>query len=149
MCTVAICPSVHHTLFRNMVCITGQNKDSIPITEIKSCQILVGTSCAGTGLDCGSVSDVLVVGLPFGVETLMQWSGRCRGNGTITIFVPRRQLAERTELAGNVLRSWVVCNMYMSHKNSTVYVTCMCHIYMSHTYVTCVLVICHIWYMCI
>ena len=129
-----------------MVCITGQNRDSIPITEIRSCQILVGTSCAATGLDCGSVSDVLIVGLPFGVESLMQWSGRCRGNGTITVFVTRRQLAERTELAGNVLRSWVVCHMYMSHGNSKVYVTYICHIYMSHVYVT---GICHIWYMCI
>ncbi len=66
--------------------------------KIHRAQIVVGTSCMGTGLD-DVVKNVIVVGLPYSVEQLLQWSGRCRGDGRITVIVPKFHLKESTEMS--------------------------------------------------
>ena len=49
--------------------------------------IIVGTSCAGTGTDIPNVITIIIVGLPYSVEQALQWAGRCRGGGTVYVFV--------------------------------------------------------------
>ena len=70
----------------------------ITLTKIQLAQIVVGTSCMGTGIDNESIRNVIVVGLPYSVEQFLQWSGRCRGDGMITTIMQSYQLREATEL---------------------------------------------------
>ena len=65
---------------------------------IHSAQIIVGTSCAGTGLDNGAIAHVVVVGLPFSIEQLLQWAGRCRKGGSVALFVPSSHMVQSNEL---------------------------------------------------
>ena len=60
----------------------------------------MGTSCVGTGLDKGSVGHIIVVGLPFSIEQLLQWAGRSREGGNITVLVPGFYLNGGSELTG-------------------------------------------------
>ena len=87
------------TFFRCVVVVTSLNRDSVPLADIQSAQIIVGTSCAGTGLDISGLGHIIVVGLPFSVEELLQWAGRCRSDGTVSVFVPSFQMNANSELA--------------------------------------------------
>ena len=58
----------------------------------------MGTSCAGTGVDLQSVENVIVVGLPYSAEQLLQWAGRCRGDGLVTVIVWLASLKQPNEL---------------------------------------------------
>jgi hypothetical protein len=71
----------------------------VSLGEIRSADIIIGTSCAGTGLDTG-VEYIIVVGLPFSIEQLLQWAGRCRINGTVSVFVPSFHVKDNDELSG-------------------------------------------------
>jgi superfamily II DNA/RNA helicase len=64
--------------------------------------VIVGTSCAGTGIDNQDVKNIVVVGLPYSVEQLLQWAGRCRCNGTVHLLVTEYSLREDTELTSTV-----------------------------------------------
>ncbi len=75
-----------------------QKQQQSALIDIKNAQIIVGTSCAGTGLDLQSVKNVIVTGLPYSVEQLLQWAGRCREDGMVTIFVPKSHFKESNEL---------------------------------------------------
>ena len=81
-----------------MCIVTSLNKDSVSLAEIQSADIIIGTSCAGTGLDT-RVGYIIVVGLPFSIEQLLQWAGRCRINGTVSVFVPSFHLKNDSELS--------------------------------------------------
>ena len=63
--------------------------------------IIVGTSCAGTGLDLACVKHVIIVGLPYFIDQCLQWAGRSREGGTVTVIVTERQLKEENEVAGD------------------------------------------------
>jgi superfamily II DNA/RNA helicase len=68
---------------------------------IADASIIVGTSCAGTGTDIQDVTHVVIVGLPYSIEQLLQWAGRCRcDNGTVHVLVTQYGLKEDTELSG-------------------------------------------------
>jgi superfamily II DNA/RNA helicase len=67
---------------------------------LQTCKILVATSCAGTGLDIRSVGQIVVVGLPYSVEQLLQWAGRLREDGFISVFTSASHLKENSELSG-------------------------------------------------
>jgi superfamily II DNA/RNA helicase len=69
---------------------------------LQNCKILVATSCAGTGLDIRSVRQIVVVGLPYSVEQLLQWAGRLRGDGFISVFTSASHLKENSELSGAI-----------------------------------------------
>ena len=75
------------------------SNSTVSLHSVQSAQIIVGTSCAGTGLDIFGVAHIIVVGLPFSIEQLLQWAGRCRLNGNITVLVPSFQLRGAGELA--------------------------------------------------
>ncbi len=88
----------------------------------------MGTSCAGTGTDNQEVRCIVVVGLPYSVEQLLQWAGRCRFNGTVHVLVTEYSLREETELASKRLGfcpssvvkcshdfHYVVCQMQYLH----------------------------------
>ena len=45
------------------------------------------------------VALVLVVGLPFGTELLLQWAGRLRIDGNIIVIVPQPHMTQKTELS--------------------------------------------------
>lgn len=64
--------------------------------------IVVGTSCAGTGIDLDAVDNAVVVGLPYSIEQLLQWAGRLRGDGTITMLVPASHMRQDNELTSTV-----------------------------------------------
>jgi superfamily II DNA/RNA helicase len=68
--------------------------------SVEEAQIIVGTSCAGTGLDKRNVGQVIAVGLPFSIEQVLQWAGRCRASGYITVIVPSWHMRCGGELAG-------------------------------------------------
>jgi superfamily II DNA/RNA helicase len=87
------------------VVVTSRNRNTISAADILSADILVGTACAGTGLDIGSVAMVIVLGLPYTTELLLQWSGRLRAFGTIIVIVPRTHMHQPTELSGT---AWVL-----------------------------------------
>jgi len=67
---------------------------------LQTCKILVATSCAGTGLDIRSVGQIVVVGRPYSVEQLLQWAGRLREDGFISVFTSASHLKENSELSG-------------------------------------------------
>ena len=77
-----------HPRARYTVVVTSNSTSSVSLTSVQSAQIIVGTSCAGTGLDIFGVAHIIVVGLPFSIEQLLQWAGRCRSDGNITVIVP-------------------------------------------------------------
>ena len=85
---------------RKVVVVTSRNRDTVSAADILAADILVGTACAGTGLDIGAVALVLVLGLPYTTELLLQWAGRLRADGTIVVIVPRTHMHQATELAG-------------------------------------------------
>jgi hypothetical protein len=85
---------------RSAAVVNSQNSDTISRQSIESAQIIVGTSCAGTGLDIKNVGLIIVVGMPFSIEQLLQWAGRCRSSGLITVIVPSWQTHGGGELAG-------------------------------------------------
>ena len=68
--------------------------------DLSAAAIIVGTSCAGTGIDLDSVDNVVVVGLPYSIEQLLQWAGRLRRLGTITVLVPVSHMKQDNELTG-------------------------------------------------
>lgn len=68
------------------------------LVQIQEAEIVVGTSCAGTGIDMQSVMYVIVVGLPYSAEQLLQWAGRCRGDGMVTVIIPSSSLKQMNEL---------------------------------------------------
>ena len=77
---------------RVVVVVTSKNRDTVTAADIRAANVLVGTACAGTGVDIGSVALVVVVGLPFNIEVLLQWAGRLRNDGTIVVIVPRSHM---------------------------------------------------------
>ncbi len=92
-----------------MCIVTSRNKDSVSLTEIKSAHIIIGTSCAGTGLDT-EVEYIIVVGLPFSIEQLLQWAGRCRIKGTVSVLVPSFHLKKDDELSGKDAIGIKICH---------------------------------------
>jgi superfamily II DNA/RNA helicase len=74
------------------------NQQPSALVDIQNAQIIVGTSCAGTGIDIQSVKNVIVSGLPYSIEQLLQWAGRCREDGMVTVFVPKTHFKESNEL---------------------------------------------------
>lgn len=83
---------------RCVAVVTSHNRDLVPLEHIQSAQVIVGTSCAGTGLDISGVGHIIVVGLPFSIEQLLQWAGRCRSNGTVAVLVPWFQMKKGDEM---------------------------------------------------
>jgi superfamily II DNA/RNA helicase len=90
--------------YRVVVVVTSKNRDTVTAADIRAANVLVGTACAGTGVDIGSVALVVVVGLPFNIEVLLQWAGRLRNDGTIVVIVPRSHMSPPTELSR---KDWV------------------------------------------
>jgi superfamily II DNA/RNA helicase len=88
-------------LFRCVETVTGHSKETVSLNSIRSARIIVGTSCTGTGLDIAGVGHIIVVGLPFSIEQLLQWAGRCRTNGYVTVLVPSThiQVQQGSEIA--------------------------------------------------
>jgi Helicase conserved C-terminal domain len=71
------------------------------LEQIRAAMIIVGTSCAGTGLDLACVKHVIIVGLPYFIDQCLQWAGRSREGGTVTVIVTDRQMREPNEVAGD------------------------------------------------
>jgi superfamily II DNA/RNA helicase len=92
--------AITNTHIRSVVVVNSKNSDIMSRQSVESAQIIVGTSCAGTGLDVMQVGQIIVVGLPFSIEQLLQWAGRCRLSGNITIIVPSWHMQGGGELAG-------------------------------------------------
>ena len=57
----------------------------VPQFELKN--LLAASSCAGHGLDLKDITAVSVLGVPFDIETLLQWAGRIRVSGTVRIYL--------------------------------------------------------------
>jgi len=76
-------PFFTNTHVRKVAVVNSQNSDTVSGESVQAAQIIVGTSCAGTGLD-----------------KLLQWAGRCRASGNITVIVPSWHMQRGGELAG-------------------------------------------------
>ena len=83
-----------------MVVVTSKNREQVSLLMLQNCRILVATSCAGTGLNPGLLEQIVVVGLPYSVEQLLQWAGRLRQNGDITVVTSSADHWKKTELSG-------------------------------------------------
>ena len=70
------------------------------LEQIRAAQIIVGTSCAGTGLDMACVKHVVVLGMPYFIDQCLQWAGRSREGGTVSVIVPDRAMREPNEMTG-------------------------------------------------
>ena len=93
-------PFFNNTHVRKVAVVNSQTSDTMSGESVEEAQIIVGTSCAGTGLDKRNVGQVIVVGLPFSIEQVLQWAGRCRASGNITVIVPSWHMRCGGELAG-------------------------------------------------
>ena len=93
-------PFFTNTHVRKVAVVNSQNSDTVSGESVEAAQIIVGTSCAGTGLDKRNVGQIIAVGLPFSIEQLLQWAGRCRASGNITVIVPSWHMQRGGELAG-------------------------------------------------
>jgi superfamily II DNA/RNA helicase len=89
-----------NSFLRRVAIVTSKTGETTSIEDIGSAQIIVGTSCAGTGLDVSGVGHIIIVGLPFSIEQLLQWAGRCRARGNVTVVVPSFHLQMGGEMAG-------------------------------------------------
>ena len=93
-------PFFNNTHVRKVAVVNSQTSDTMSGESVEAAQIIVGTSCAGTGLDKRNVGQVIAVGLPFSIEQVLQWAGRCRASGNITVIVPSWHMRCGGELAG-------------------------------------------------
>jgi len=93
-------PFFTNTHVRKVAVVNSQTSDTMSGESVEEAQIIVGTSCAGTGLDKRNVGQVIAVGLPFSIEQVLQWAGRCRASGNITVIVPSWHMRCGGELAG-------------------------------------------------
>ncbi len=101
MSEIVICHMIQAIMCSRLIAVvTSRNRDYVPVTQIQSARIIVGTSCVGTGLDDGPVGHIIVVGLPFSIEELLQWAGRSRKGGHITVLVPEFHMRGGGDLAG-------------------------------------------------
>jgi hypothetical protein len=60
-------------------------------------------------MDWKDVKHVVIVGLPYSIEQALQFAGRMRGYGKVTVIVPAYQLRESTDLAGDGWCSFARC----------------------------------------
>ena len=92
--------------FRNVVVVHSENAGTVSLSQIQDARIVVGTSCCGTGLDLRLVEHVIVCGMPYSTEQLLQWAGRCRSCGYVTVIVPNSHMHLEAELSSE---SYVGC----------------------------------------
>ncbi len=100
-----------------MVVVTSKNREQVSLLMLQNCRILVATSCAGTGLNPGPLEQVVVVGLPYSVEQLLQWAGRLRQNGDITVVTCSADHWKRLNYQGRM--------MVMVYHNSSMEFECV------------------------
>ena len=68
---------------------------------------MVASSCAGHGLDMKDIYAVYILGVPFDVETLLQWAGRIRQSGFVKLFLNKRMvvsLSRRDDRRGELAK---------------------------------------------
>ena len=70
-------------------------------------KLISASSCAGHGLHLTDIMIVAILGVPFDVETLLQWAGRIRGAGKVKIFLNEtlvKALSRRQDRRGELAR---------------------------------------------
>ena len=77
-------------LAQRMDCQAVTSGVSIDFGRFDKKRIIVASSCAGHGLDMKDIYAVYILGVPFDVETLLQWAGRIRQSGFVKLFLNRR-----------------------------------------------------------
>jgi superfamily II DNA helicase RecQ len=60
---------------------------SLDAAAFEATNLISASSCAGHGLDLKDIMIVAILGVPFDVETLLQWAGRIRKTGKVKIFL--------------------------------------------------------------
>ena len=80
---------------------------AIDVERFDKQRIMVASSCAGHGLDMKDIRAVYILGVPFDVETLLQWAGRIRQSGFVKLFLNRRMvvyLSKRDDRRGELAK---------------------------------------------
>ena len=92
----------HYPHFRNIAVVkSSSGRSDVSHEIVADATIVVGTSCVGTGTDIPDARTIVIVGLPYSIEQLLQWAGRLRlDNGTVYVLVTEFALREVTELSG-------------------------------------------------
>ena len=80
---------------------SGAGHVEVTLADIQNADIVIGTSCCGTGIDLASVRHVIVCGQPYSIEQLLQWAGRCRSDGSVTVILAHAHMLQETELSGD------------------------------------------------
>ena len=73
-------------------------------------KLISASSCAGHGLHLTDIMTVAILGVPFDVETLLQWAGRIRGAGKVKIFLNEtlvKALARRQDRRGELAKVFI------------------------------------------
>jgi superfamily II DNA or RNA helicase len=92
----------HCPHFRNVAVVkSSSGRSDVSHQIVADATIVVGTSCVATGTDIPGAKTIVIVGLPYSIEQLLQWAGRLRrDNGTVYVLVTEFALREVTELSG-------------------------------------------------
>jgi hypothetical protein len=77
-------------LAQRMDCQAVTTGIAVDVERFDKKRIMVASSCAGHGLDMKDIYAVYILGVPFDVETLLQWAGRIRQSGFVKLFLNRR-----------------------------------------------------------
>jgi hypothetical protein len=87
-------------IFLTLAFRSGAGHVEVSLADIKNADILIGTSCCGTGIDLDSVQHVIICGQPYSIEQLLQWAGRCRSDGLVSVIMAHAHMLQATELSG-------------------------------------------------
>jgi len=92
----------HYPHFRNVAVVKSTSgRSDVSHQIVADATIVVGTSCVATGTDIPDAKTVVIVGLPYSIEQLLQWAGRLRRDyGTVYVLITEFALREVTELSG-------------------------------------------------
>ena len=80
---------------------------SLDAAAFEATNLISASSCAGHGLDLKDIMIVAILGVPFDVETLLQWAGRIRKTGKVKIFLNEtlvKALSRRQDRRGELAR---------------------------------------------
>ena len=94
-------------LAQRMECQAVTSGISVDFERFDKQRIMVASSCAGHGLDMKDIYAVYILGVPFDVETLLQWAGRIRQSGFVKLFLNKRMvvsLSRRDDRRGELAK---------------------------------------------
>ena len=102
-----------NALARAMKCQAVTSGIPLDVAEFETNRLFAASSCAGHGLDLKAIKVVAISGVPFDVETLLQWAGRIRESGHVKIYLNEKLV---TALSRSDDRRGELARVFLEHK---------------------------------